>query len=91
MWGAGGLTDAMREAVGGGGRKPPQTVYLIDEKQKLRAVEIRTGISDGRFTEVVAGALEPGQMVVVGLVTARAEGPSGPGASGPPRMGGRMF
>jgi len=51
-------------------------------------VELRSGISDGRFTEVVAGELKPGDAVIVGLATAKADtagARSAPGAAAGPR------
>jgi len=94
--GGGGLAGAARQFPGGRGKSGgarPQTVYLLaggeKEKQTLKPVEIRTGISDGRFTQVISGELKPGDAVVVGIATAKVEGPppmGGPG--GGPRGGG---
>ena len=59
-------------------------------------VEIKAGITDGRFTQVAGGELKAGELVVVGLVTAKADASAGrnpmapaggPGAPG----GGRRF
>ncbi|HEY3173008.1 MAG TPA: efflux RND transporter periplasmic adaptor subunit [Thermoanaerobaculia bacterium] len=64
----------------------PQTVYKIAPgSQEPVAVEIRTGISDGRLTQVISGGLSPGETVVTGLATSRAEAPAGgvPGMGGP--------
>lgn len=58
-----------------------QTVYTLGADKKLTPVEIRTGITDGRFTHVVSGGLKEGDAVVVGLATSKVEGP-------PPAMGG---
>lgn len=72
----------------------PQTVYVMGADKKLKPVAIRTGISDGRFTQVVSGELKAGDAVVVGLATSKVEGPApmggqgGPGGGGP-RGGGR--
>ncbi|HYR29912.1 MAG TPA: efflux RND transporter periplasmic adaptor subunit [Thermoanaerobaculia bacterium] len=98
--GGGGLAGAARQLPGGRGKSGgprPQTVYLLaggeKDKQALKPVEIRTGISDGRFTQVLSGELKPGDAVVVGIATAKVEGPppmggqGGPG--GAPRTGGR--
>lgn len=73
----------------GGGRRPQgQAVWLFDSAtKKLSAVQIRTGITDGHFTEVVAGALKEGDNIIVGLATSKVEGPPPPGSSNP--MGGR--
>ncbi len=98
--GGGGLAGAARQMPGrkGGGAAKSQTVYILaggeKEKKTLKPVEIRTGISDGRFTHVVSGDLKPGDPVVVGIATAKVEGPppmggqGGPGG-GAPRGGGR--
>ncbi|MGE5277418.1 MAG: efflux RND transporter periplasmic adaptor subunit [Acidobacteriota bacterium] len=82
-----GSTGAMTQfaqTTGGKPRKAGQTVYTVADPSagEPRAVEIRPGITDGRFTQVVSGDLKPGDTVVVGLVTARAESagrnPAGP-------------
>ena len=69
-------------------RKRPQTVYVLGADNKLTAVEIRTGITDGHYTQVVSGDLKPGDNVVVGLVTSKVEGNPPPGSSNP--VGGRQ-
>ena len=65
-------------AFGGGVRpKRPQTIYLLDATtKKLQPVEIRTGISDGHFTQVVSGKISPGSLIVVGLATSKNQGPA---------------
>jgi len=75
-------------ALGGGPRKRPQTIYILDPAKKLRPVEIKTGLSDGRFTEIVQGDVKVGDAVVVGLVTSKIESPPPPGSNSGP-MGGR--
>ena len=94
--GASGPGAAARQLDSTKGGKPTarggQTVYTIAHTglSEPAPVEIRTGISDGRFTQVASGALKPGDTVVVGLATAKASstaspmGPRGPG-------GGRRF
>src|SRR5262249_18718306 len=85
--------------AGGGGpkRRPGQTVYTVPSAQSEtdpKPVEIRTGITGGRFTQVAAGELKPGDTVVVGLVTAKAEAITPgrpPGMGGPGGGGGRRF
>ena len=70
-----------------------QTVYILGADKKLKAVQIRTGISDGRYTQVISGDLKAEDQVVIGLSTSKVEGPppmggqGGPG--GGPRGGGR--
>jgi len=61
-----------------------------DKKAELRQVKLRTGVTDGHYTQVVAvfsGTLNPGDLVVTGLATIKVEGstgrPGGPLAGGP--------
>jgi HlyD family secretion protein len=75
---------------GGGGGRPgggqragsrPQTVYEAEgPKAEPKPVEIKTGITDGRYTQVLSGELKPGDNVIVGLATAKASTASPPGA-----------
>jgi HlyD family secretion protein len=67
-------------------RKRPQTVYILGADNKLAAVEIRTGITDGHYTQVVSGDLKPGDNVVIGLATSKVDTNAPPGSAGP--MGG---
>jgi HlyD family secretion protein len=68
-------------------RKRPQTVYVLGADNKLTAVEIRTGITDGHYTQVVSGDLKPGDNVVIGLATTKVDTNGPPGSSNP--VGGR--
>ena len=84
-----------RRGIGGAGAPfmktqgpRPQTVWTMSADKKLTPVEIRTGISDGHFTEVVSGNVKPGDSIVIGLATSKVEGPPPPGSSGPVRPGG---
>ena len=82
--GIGGAGGAFQR--GGGQRRRGPTIYVLGPNNTLKPVEIRAGITDGHFTEVVSGDLKPGDNVVVGLATSKVEGPPPPGAGGP--MGG---
>jgi HlyD family secretion protein len=74
----------------GGAASKAQTVYIQGADKKLTPVEIRTGISDGRSTQVVSGNLKEGDTVVVGIATSKVEGPAPMGgAGGPGGRGGR--
>ena len=75
--------------LGGGAPTPPkrQTIYILDPNKKLKPVQIRTGISDGHYTQIVDGDLHSGDNVVVGLVTSKVESPPPPGSNRGP-MGG---
>jgi HlyD family secretion protein len=49
-------------------------VWVLGADGKPSAVPVTLGITDGAFTEVTSGNLQPGQEVIVGSVT---EGTSG--------------
>ncbi len=79
----------------GGRRQQGQTVYVLnpednnDKTPAMRAVQIRTGITDGHYTQVLAvisGTLNPGDPVITGLATVKVEAPAG--ANRPPGAGG---
>lgn len=60
-------------------------VFVLNEKRELQAVTVRTGLSDGAFTELIeAGTLQAGTEVVVGLIASSAGQESG--ATRTPRM-----
>ena len=58
-------------------KKPgePLQVWIQTTEQKLTAVPVQTGISDETFTELVAGTLKEGDVVVTGVRTARDDTP----------------
>jgi HlyD family secretion protein len=80
-------------SAGGKSRRAGQTVYTLPAGGlgEPKAVEIRAGITDSRFTQVVSGDLKVGDTVVVGLATTKVDAGARPpgGASGP--GGGRRF
>lgn len=99
--GEGGFGGAARALETGrsqaGKSKPSQQIYVLTDGGELRPVAIRTGITDGRHTQVLEGDLDPRDRVVIGLVTVRAEaagtspfggGGGGPGGPGGGRRGG---
>jgi HlyD family secretion protein len=91
--GPGGPGSGLANALPGGGRgkkRQEQTVYVLGDQNALRAVSIRTGISDGHYTQVVRGDLKPGDKVVTGVATLKVAAPAGGAPGGPPRMGGRF-
>lgn len=100
----GGTAAAARQvglaAGGGGGRRAhggpraTQTVYKLPTgAEEPVAAEVRTGISDGRVTQVVSGQVGEGETVVTGTATLRVEAPAGalPGAGGRGGGGRRGF
>ena len=86
------LQGAKPNPAGGANRsngepRTKATVWMPHETGP-RAVEIRTGVSDGNFAEVVAGELKEGDEVIVGVEAPRgAQG--GPGGTLPPGFGSR--
>jgi HlyD family secretion protein len=85
MRGVGGAAGALGGAPAAPRR--PQTVYILEADNKLKAVEIRTGITDGHYTQVVSGDLKVGDNIIAGLATSKVDSNPPPGSSNP--MGGR--
>ncbi len=85
----GGAVAAARQAGagarsgGGGGRRgrgptAAQTVYKLPTGAEEPApAEVKTGISDGRVTQVVSGQVAEGETVVTGAATLRSDAPAG--------------
>jgi HlyD family secretion protein len=65
-------------AEGGPPRATPARVYVPDPDGKPRAVNIQVGITDGSFSEVVSGELQPGQDVIVGTLAGQPRTSTGP-------------
>jgi HlyD family secretion protein len=80
---------------GGGSGRPRrgQTVYKLPTTGlgEPKAVEVRAGITDGRFTQIMDGALKESDTVIIGLATAKADVSGGASKAGPqggqPRRG----
>jgi HlyD family secretion protein len=80
---------------GRGGRQAGQSVYVLAKSEngkesELREVKVKTGITDGRNTEVVkvlSGTLNPGDPVVTGLATLKVEQQAGSPLTGGGRRG----
>jgi HlyD family secretion protein len=81
-----GVAGAAAGLGGAPARKRPQTVYLLGADNKIKAVEIRTGITDGHYTQVLSGDLKPGDNIIIGLATSKVDSNAPPGSNGP--MGG---
>ncbi len=89
--GGGGPGGAAAGRPGGEGRGGPSRsgeVYVELPSGKLRAVRVRTTLTDGNLTAVETDALKEGDEVVLGLATARAASRAGGG--GAQRGMGRM-
>jgi HlyD family secretion protein len=90
-----GLVGAAQDlaAVREGGRSEEnwQTVYRLGADGKLAKLRVRTGLSDGRFSEVVEGEVAEGDSIVVGLSTTKAGPAAGASPLGQGGPGGRRF
>ena len=79
--------DKSKDSGGGAGGKKKelmgQRVYVLGKDGKPQAVPIKTGVSDGAYTELIEGKLNEGDLLVTG------EAPKGSSRSGgsPPGMG----
>jgi HlyD family secretion protein len=95
--GGGGPGGAGRGGVGGSGRPAASrsgTLYVEvpNGRGKLKAVTVRTLITDGNMTAIESADLKEGDEIIVGLATARAGAASGgspAGGGGPGGGGGR--
>jgi len=67
--------SAGRAAGGGRGR-----VFVLDDSGKVKAVSVRTGLSDGSMTELLSGDLKQGDEIITGTArsASSAARPSGP-------------
>jgi HlyD family secretion protein len=84
----GGAGGAGRSGGSRGAR--PTTIYEAQgPKGEPKPVEIRPGITDGRFTQVVSGDVKVGDTVIVGLATAKANAPGATAPGTAPGGGGR--
>ncbi len=81
---ASGGVGGGKGGAGGRNRMRPQLVYEAPAMPKgdPKPVEIRAGITDGRYTQVVSGDLKAGDTIIVGLATTKAA------ATGSPMGGG---
>jgi HlyD family secretion protein len=70
----------------------PARIYVLDARGDAQAVNIRTGITDGSFTEVVSGSLTPESRVIIGGGPRAASGANaGAPPATPPARGPRLF
>ena len=82
---------------GAGGGRPAASrtgtlyVEIPDGKGKLKAVTVRTLLTDGNMTAIESKDLKEGDEIIVGLATARAGAAAAGGAGGPGGGGRRPF
>jgi HlyD family secretion protein len=79
------LDDKKETSKGGKRNEGDNDIWLLSEKGEPVAIPVRTGITDGNFTEVVDGGLKEGDRIIVGVESK--ERPSSPGGGRPPRFG----
>ncbi|MBK8595048.1 MAG: efflux RND transporter periplasmic adaptor subunit [Holophagales bacterium] len=84
--GAGVGSARTRRAEGGASGSGRGTLYTLDPKEKLQAVRVKTGVTDGLFTEVEGKGVTEGMKVIDGLVAAS----STPAAAAANPMGGQQ-
>ena len=60
-------------------------IWILPQKGKPVSVPVRTGITDGNFTEITDGSLKKGDRVITG-VESKGKGSSS-GSGRPPRFG----
>lgn len=68
----GGNQTALGGGRRGGGQRQIVAIWVLTVNKTLEARVVRTGITDGRFTEIVAGDLKEGDVVVTGQSDATA-------------------
>ena len=86
--GPGGAAGQLPAGRRRGGPAKGQTVYTLSAEKKPAPIEVRTGISDGRFTQVLSGNVKEGDSLIVGVATSKVEGPPPMGGQGPGGGGG---
>jgi len=69
-----------------GGAAAAGRVWVLDEKRQPKAVDVRTGLTDGTSTELMPGPLKEGDEVILGTGDAAAGAAKKSGPAGP-----RMF
>ncbi len=79
------LDDKKETSKGGKRNEGDNDIWLLSEKGEPVAIPVRTGITDGNFTEVVDGGLKEGDRIIVGVESK--ERPSSPGGGRPLRFG----
>ncbi len=70
MGGGGFDPAAMQRRFGGRG---PSRLWVMNDKKKLESIMVRTGMTDGTFTEIVRGKIEEGKEIVVGTVAPKSQ------------------
>ncbi|TLY37608.1 MAG: efflux RND transporter periplasmic adaptor subunit [Nitrospirae bacterium] len=80
----GGKSSVLSGRSGREGKTVVPTVWLPAQESEPIPVEVKTGLSDGLFTELIDGPIKEGDEVIVGVEMSRGERP---GAALPPGFG----
>ncbi len=80
----GGKSSVLSGRSGREGKTVVPTVWLPVQESEPIPVEVKTGLSDGLFTELIDGPIKEGDEVIVGVEMSRGERP---GAALPPGFG----
>jgi HlyD family secretion protein len=64
---SGGMSEGMKKPDFQKLRKMVQVVWVLEAKDKLKPIRVRTGISDNRYVELVSGEIKDSVEVVVGM------------------------
>ena len=70
--------------VAGGRTVTSGRVWVLDDTGRPRSVDVRIGLTDGTYSEVIGGTLQEGSQVIVGL---QADAKARTQAKGGPRFG----
>ena len=81
----GSLSEGSGRVSAEGKAKP--TVWLPNPSGEPTSVEVKTGVTDGTYTELVEGPLKEGDDVIVGIKTPKESHGFGAGGSLPPGFG----
>jgi len=82
------LASGKREG-GGKDDKSKSKVWLRDPQGEPVPVELKTGITDGSYSEVIEGSLKEGDEVIIGVDMPKRPYGTGAGGSLPPGFGGQ--
>ena len=63
-------------------------IWILTAQNKLTPVFVRTGVTDGRFTEITTDALKPGDQIVLGATSTSETASASPLSGGQQRPGG---
>jgi len=71
-----------------GGAQPMQAVWILDAENKPQQVRVKTGETDGTFTEITDGSLKEGDRVILAALSKQGAPSAGGAFNAQPRSGG---